>query len=124
LPEISRFFGMVIAMFYNDHPPPHFRVRYGRQRGIVEVEVTRDQCLRLKFEDGVEGEVDVAALVPFEGIFAPLRDPKLFAAVEVDRELGTIRWPNGADLDPDVLYAVISGQPTPDLSRAPTRTPA
>jgi hypothetical protein len=29
LTEISRFFGMVIAMFYNDHPPPHFHVRYG-----------------------------------------------------------------------------------------------
>jgi hypothetical protein len=27
--EISRFFGIVVAMFYNDHPPPHFHVRYG-----------------------------------------------------------------------------------------------
>jgi hypothetical protein len=37
LPEISRFFGIVIAMFYSDHPPPHFHVRYGRQRAIVEI---------------------------------------------------------------------------------------
>lgn len=37
MPEISRFFGIVIAMFYNDHPPPHFHVRYGRQRAIVEI---------------------------------------------------------------------------------------
>jgi hypothetical protein len=37
LPEISRFFGIVIAMFYNDHPPPHFHVRYGRQRAIVDI---------------------------------------------------------------------------------------
>jgi hypothetical protein len=29
MPEISRFFGMVILMYYNDHPPPHFHVRYG-----------------------------------------------------------------------------------------------
>jgi hypothetical protein len=27
LPEISRFFGIVVAMFYHDHPPPHFHVR-------------------------------------------------------------------------------------------------
>jgi len=37
LPEISRFFGIVVAMFYNDHPPPHFHVRYGRQRAIVDI---------------------------------------------------------------------------------------
>jgi hypothetical protein len=37
LPEISRFFGIVVAMFYNDHPPPHFHVRYGDQRAIVDV---------------------------------------------------------------------------------------
>jgi hypothetical protein len=38
VPEISRFFGIVIAMFYNDHPPPHFHVRYGGQRAIVDIE--------------------------------------------------------------------------------------
>lgn len=34
MPEISRFF----AMFYNDHPPPHFHVRYGGQRAIIAIE--------------------------------------------------------------------------------------
>jgi hypothetical protein len=38
MPEISRFFGIVIAMFYNDHQPPHFHVRYGSQRAIISVE--------------------------------------------------------------------------------------
>lgn len=38
MPEISRFFGIVVAMFYNDHAPPHFHVRYGEQRGLVEIE--------------------------------------------------------------------------------------
>ena len=28
MPEISRFYGIVIGMFYNDHAPPHFHVRY------------------------------------------------------------------------------------------------
>ncbi len=37
MPEISRFFGIVIAMFYNDHAPPHFHVRYGSQRAIVDI---------------------------------------------------------------------------------------
>lgn len=38
MPEISRFLGIVIAMFYNDHPPPHFHVRYGSMRAILGIE--------------------------------------------------------------------------------------
>ena len=38
MPEISRFFGMVIAMFYNDHAPPHFHVRYGEHKAIMTIE--------------------------------------------------------------------------------------
>ena len=37
MPEISRFYGLVIAMYYNDHEPPHFHVRYGGKRGIIEI---------------------------------------------------------------------------------------
>lgn len=38
MPEISRFFGIIIAMFYNDHPPPHFHVRYGGERATIRIE--------------------------------------------------------------------------------------
>lgn len=38
MPEISRFFGIIIAMYYNDHPPPHFHVRYGQQKAIVSIQ--------------------------------------------------------------------------------------
>ncbi len=38
MPELSRFFGIIIAMFYDDHPPPHFHVRYGRQRAIIAID--------------------------------------------------------------------------------------
>ncbi len=60
--------------------------------------------LYIRFEDGVEGVVDVSSLVSFQGVFAPLKDPAWFAQVKVNPELGTVCWPNGADLDPDVLY--------------------
>jgi hypothetical protein len=93
-------------------------------KDVVKVEATGDYRLRVEFEDGVAGEIDVAQIVPFEGVFAPLRNPKLFRAVAVDPDLGTIRWPNGADLDPDVLYALITGQPVPDLTRRPVSTSA
>ena len=37
MPEISRFFGIIITMYYNDHPPPHFHVRYGGQKAIIAI---------------------------------------------------------------------------------------
>jgi Domain of unknown function (DUF4160) len=37
MPEISRFFGIIITLYYNDHPPPHFHVRYGQQKAIVSI---------------------------------------------------------------------------------------
>lgn len=38
MPELSRFFGIIIAMYYNDHPPPHFHVRYGQQKAIIDIQ--------------------------------------------------------------------------------------
>jgi hypothetical protein len=60
--------------------------------------------LRIRYGDGVEGVIDLATFVSFRGVFAPLKDPVYFSKVRVDPELGTVSWPNGADLDPDVLY--------------------
>ncbi|MGH8071765.1 MAG: DUF2442 domain-containing protein [Candidatus Entotheonellia bacterium] len=79
-------------------------------KDIIEVQPTEDYRLHLRFEDGVEGEVDVAAMIRFEGIFAPLKDRQEFLKVRVNPEWGTICWPNGTDLDPDVLYAKVSGK--------------
>lgn len=66
--------------------------------------------LHLVFDDGTEGDVDVARLVRFHGVFEPLRDVRQFKEVFVDPEGGTIAWPNGADLDPIVLYATVTGK--------------
>ena len=38
MPEISRFLGIIIAMYYNDHPPPHFHARYGENEIRVEID--------------------------------------------------------------------------------------
>ena len=37
MPEISRFFGIVITMYYRDHGPPHFHARYGSQKVTVRL---------------------------------------------------------------------------------------
>jgi hypothetical protein len=80
-------------------------------KDIVVAKALSDYRLHLRFEDGVEGVVDLGADLSFRGVFAPLRDPAYFAKVRVDPELGTVAWPNGADLDPDVLYGRIIGMP-------------
>jgi hypothetical protein len=41
MPEISRFFGIVIGMFYDDHLPPHFHARYGRERVMIAIHTMR-----------------------------------------------------------------------------------
>jgi hypothetical protein len=80
-------------------------------KDIVAVKPLGEYRLYLRFEDGAEGIVDLAEHLAFRGIFEPLSDPACFALVRVDNELGTIAWPNGADLDPDVLYSQLTGIP-------------
>ena len=38
MPEISRFLGIIIAMYYSDHAPPHFHARYGEDEIRVNIE--------------------------------------------------------------------------------------
>lgn len=80
-------------------------------KDVVEVRPLGGYRLFLRFEDGAQGEVDLEAHLTFRGVFAPLRDPDEFACVRLDHELGTVVWANGADLDPDVLYARVTGEP-------------
>lgn len=82
-------------------------------KDVVEVRPLGTHRLYLRFEDGVAGEIDVAALIPFDGVFEALRVASEFARVRVDAELGVVCWPNGADLDPDVLYAEIKSAAKP-----------
>jgi hypothetical protein len=79
------------------------------EHDVVSVRVAPPYRLRLWFRDGTQGEVDVTSLVPFEGVFEPLAEPAYFARVRVHPETFTVTWPNGADLDSDVLYAKATG---------------
>jgi len=37
MPEISRFYGIIIAMFFDEHRPPHFHVRYGEYEAVIQI---------------------------------------------------------------------------------------
>ena len=72
-------------------------------KDVVSVEPLPQHRLRVRFDDGAEGIVDIARMVEFTGVFEPLRAPSFFAQAKVNEELGTVCWPNDADLDSDVL---------------------
>jgi Protein of unknown function (DUF2442) len=74
---------------------------------VTSVEVKGHYRLHVGFNDGAEGDVDVSDLRDAGGVFEPLRDPAFFALASVDANAGTITWPNGADLAPEVLYAEV-----------------
>ncbi len=59
---------------------------------VVAVEILPPYGLHLTFEDGLERDVDLADEL-WGPVFAPLKDPEVFAQVTIDH--GTVTWPNG-----------------------------
>ena len=55
VPEISRFFGIVIAMYYTDHALPHFHARYGERR--ISMAIENGRILSGDFPDRAAGLV-------------------------------------------------------------------
>jgi len=68
---------------------------------VVNVEALPGFLLRVRFNDGTEGTVEMAEFIKSDeaGVFAILRDEKLFRRVGVS--LGAVTWPGGLDLAPD-----------------------
>jgi hypothetical protein len=70
---------------------------------LVTVEHVRDYRIRVAFEDGASGEIDLEPELWGE-VFEPLRDPETFRSFTLDEALNTITWSTGADLAPEFLY--------------------
>ncbi len=71
---------------------------------VQSVKVLEGYQVHLFFTDGTEKTVDLSPYLRGP-VFDPLKkDPAKFRQVRVDPELGTIVWPNGADVCPDVLF--------------------
>ncbi len=77
---------------------------------VVYAKVTGPHSIHLRFEDGTEGKLDLSKHLEFEGILKPLEDPVYFMKAFLDEELGTVCWPNGADLSPTFLYQALAEQ--------------
>lgn len=69
---------------------------------VIFVQALEGFQLKVRFDDGVEGVIDCSGKL-YGSVFEPLRDPDLFAQVDID-EFGAVIWPNGADLAPDAMH--------------------
>jgi len=79
-------------------------------KDIISVNPLEGYQLHIQFEDETQGIIDISQLIEFTGIFTSLQDLNYFQQVKVHPEWGTIYWENGANLDPDVLYSIITNQ--------------
>jgi hypothetical protein len=69
---------------------------------VRSASIIKDQIVHLEFEDGRVKEIDLFPLMRGPIFEELLSEPELFKQVMVHH--GTLVWPNGADIDPDVLY--------------------
>lgn len=70
---------------------------------IIAARHVRGYVVFLRFQDGLEGEVDLQPQLYGE-VFEPLKDLDYFPQFRLDPDLHTLVWPNGADFAPEFLY--------------------
>jgi hypothetical protein len=70
---------------------------------VERFEIVGPYTLAVGFEDGTEQRIDFRPVLEGE-LFGPLQNPNVFIAVSLDKEGGTLTWPNGADFDPATLH--------------------
>jgi hypothetical protein len=83
MPEIARFFGIIYC--------------------VVSFENVGTYILKVRFDDETEQTIDFQPVLAGE-LYGPLRDLSLFNQVQIDPEVHTLVWPNGADFDPATLH--------------------
>ena len=80
---------------------------------IVKFKVLNDYKVKLEYENGVKGTVDLSYLVG-KGVFALWNDYKLFQNVKIGSS-GELSWNDQVDLCPDSLFLKITNQSPEDI---------
>jgi len=70
---------------------------------VESFQITGPYVIRVRFDDETEQVIDFKPILAGE-LYGPLRNLKLFNQVQIDTEVHTLVWPNGADFDPATLH--------------------
>ena len=70
---------------------------------VTDFKIIGDYTIHVEFDDGSHQIINFEPIL-YGPMFGPLRDLELFKQVKLDKELGTLVWPTGADIDPTVLH--------------------
>jgi hypothetical protein len=81
---------------------------------MIAVQTLPDHKLKLRFDDGVEGVVNLSTEVG-KGVFAAWQDPQHFASVKIQHGGRSLEWPGEIDLCADALYLEITGKAVEEL---------
>ncbi|MDG5813453.1 DUF2442 domain-containing protein [Chitinispirillales bacterium ANBcel5] len=80
---------------------------------LKDAHYVKDYMINLTFENGKSGIVDFAKFIDRGEIFSRLKDVDYFKNFSVDPELFILKWPDGLDIAPEVLYSEATGEPLP-----------
>jgi len=107
--EISRFLGIIIAMYFNDHNPPHFHVLYNEHKDvfmikIIDAKLQKNFTVYVEFNDGKKGFIFFKKILEADHrqVIRDLLQEEIFNTLKVN--LNTLCWDNGVDFAPDFLY--------------------
>ncbi|MCC5851131.1 MAG: DUF2442 domain-containing protein [Verrucomicrobia bacterium] len=81
---------------------------------ITDIQIPSHLHLRLRFDDGVEGELDFSD-EPRTGVFESWNDPAYFKRVEIGERGRSLVWPGEVDLCADSLWLQVTGSPPETL---------
>jgi hypothetical protein len=70
---------------------------------VEAFQVIGPYTLQVRFDDQIEQTIDFKPVLAGE-LFGPLRELSLFNQVQIDPDVRTLVWPNGADFDPETLH--------------------
>jgi len=70
---------------------------------VLSFKISAPYTLEVLFDDHTTQIIDFSSILKGE-LYGPLNDLDLFSQVQIDPEVHTLVWPNGADFDPAALY--------------------
>lgn len=73
-------------------------------KDIVRAKYLGGYKIEIEFEDGKTGVVDFENMVEMKGVFKRLRKIDYFKKFYLNKELGTLCWPDGQDIAPETIY--------------------